>query len=239
MLGSGKERAVTGKAIRQYQMLVRVSEFGAAHAASFPQHTVAAQTFAEVRDAASALAQYAVAQASARSRGSVQPKAAARTRLRQSLRLMSRTARALALDMPGLAHGFRVPRTNGNRALLIAARGFAREAADVADAFSEYGLPSTFLSDLDAEIAALELATDDYESLKSAGVAATALVDVVRARGLASVRRLDAIVANVFRHDAPMMAAWQETRRVGPTRRSAGLDATAAPAPLRLVTNVA
>ena len=72
---------MTGRAIRRYQMLVRVSTFGAEHVAAFPIDTLAAQTFIEVQEAASQLEQHAVMQASARSRDRVHVKAAARSRL--------------------------------------------------------------------------------------------------------------------------------------------------------------
>ena len=60
---------MTGKAIRRYHMLVRVSRFGAEHAASFPSGTLAQRSFAAVAEAAHELEQHAVTQASARSGG--------------------------------------------------------------------------------------------------------------------------------------------------------------------------
>ena len=220
-------------------MLVRVSTFGAEHAAAFPIDTVAARTFVEVQDAASQLEQHAVTQASVRSRDRVYMKAAARTRLRESLRDISRTARALAIDAPGLRHMFRVPRTNGDHALLTAARAMARDATENAEGFIEHGLPATFVTDVDAAVAALEHATSEYESTKQAGAVASAGVDVVLARGRASVRRLDAIVANVCRDDPPMMAAWRLARRVERSGRTASMERRPASVPIRLVTRVA
>ena len=204
---------MTGRAIRRYKMLVRVSAFGADHAAAFPSHTRAARTFDEVRGAVNALQQSIVTQASARARDRVARKAVARKRLRASLRLIGRTARAFAAGTPAIICRFRVPKTNGDRALLSAAHGFAHHARQLATVFVAHELPPTFLADLDAEIAALEQATGDYAVIRQVGAAAAASVDAVLARGLASVRRLDAIVANVFRGDATMLAAWQLARQ--------------------------
>src|SRR6266513_1990332 len=106
-------------------MLVRVSRFGAEHAASFPSGTLAQRSFAAVAEAAHELEQHAVTQASARSGGQAHTKAVVRIRLRGSLRIISRTARAFAIDAPGVVCKFRVPKTNGDHALLNAARGFA------------------------------------------------------------------------------------------------------------------
>jgi hypothetical protein len=230
---------MTGKAIRHYHMLVRVSRFGAEHATSFPSETVGPRTFADVQAAADALRQHALAQASARVRDKVHVKSAARKRLRDTLRAIGRTARALAIDSPGLDLKFRVPKTNGDHALLTAARAVRRDAREFASEFIAHGLPPTFLDDLAEDIRAVDQAGTDYNAVKQAGVAATAGVHAALARGFASVRRLDAIVANVFRDDTPALAVWQLARRVGRGRRSAAPASDEAVAPIRLVTNVA
>jgi hypothetical protein len=195
-------------------MLVRVSTFGAQHAAAFPIDTLAVRTFAEVRDTASQLEQHAVTQASVRSRDRVHAKADARKRLRESLRVISRTARALSIDIPGLRDMFRVPKTNGDHALSTAARVFMGGAGERAADFLAFEHPPTFLADLSAAISAFEEAAYGYHEIKQAATAATAGVGLLLARGLAAVRRLDVIAANVFRADVPMMAAWRQTRRV-------------------------
>jgi hypothetical protein len=227
---------MTGKAIRRYEMLRRVSRFGEEHSASFPPETFGAATFTAVKVAVGALEQHAVAQAVARARDRVIVKAAARNRLRRLLRVIYRTARAIDIDAPAVSCRFRVPKTNGDRALLNAARGVAHDARERMDAFVAHGLAPTFLDDLHDEVNALEQASRDYHAVKQAGVSATAGVDAVLARGLKSVQRLDAIVANVCRDDVQVMAAWLGARRVGrkgrPERAKAGI-------PLRLVTNVA
>jgi len=230
---------VTGKAIRRYQMLVRVSTFGAQHAAAFPIDTLAVLAFAEVRDTASQLEQHAVTQASVRSRDRVHAKVDARKRLRELLRVISRTARALAIDAPGIRHMFRMPRTNGDHALLTAARVMSREAVGIAADFVEHGLPPTFVAEVEAAVAALEHVTGEYYSIKQAGAAATAGVSALLAKGRASVRRLDAIVANVCCDDPPMMAAWRQARRVERSGCSSTMERRATVVPIRLVTNVA
>jgi hypothetical protein len=199
-------------------MLVRVSAFGADRAAAFPPETVAARAFAEVREAAGVIEAHEATQASARARDQVARKSIARKRLRKSLRIIGRTARALAIDAPGMRSRFRVPKTNGDRSLVAAARIFRREAGGLAPEFEAHELPPPFLADLDAEIAAFEQAADEYAAVRQTGTAATAGVDAVLARATTSIRRLDAIVANVFAGDAPTIAAWQLARRVGRKR---------------------
>ena len=230
---------MTGKAIRRYQMLVRVSRFGAEHARSFPSETLAARSFSTVAEVTAALEQHAVTQVSVRSREHPRVKAAARKRLRDSLRVVSRTARALAIDTPDLLGKFRVPKTNGDHALLTAARCIAGAAGELAPEFVAHGLPATFLTDVDAQVKALEHAAGEYDTMKQAGAAATAGVDAMLARGQTAVRRLDAIVANIFKDNQPALAAWQRARRVGRNGRSLTRQSIAPPLPRTLLTSVA
>ena len=227
---------MTGKAIRQYEMLMRVVHFGEEHAISFPGHTFSARLFAEVKEAVCTLEQHALTQISSRPRAGAHLKAAARERLRKSLRAIGRTA--CAIGAPGVSSTFRLPKTSGDHALLTAARAIKHDATEIAADLIGYGLQRTFLADVDAAIAAFEHATGEYESSRQARTAATAGVDAVLARGLASLRRLDALVANVFQDDRQMVAAWRQARRVGRKGRSTQTVAAEA-APIRLLTNVA
>ena len=227
---------MTGKTIRQYEMLTRVVHFGEEHAILFPGHTFAARLFAEVKEAVRTLEQHALTQVSSRPRAGARLKAAAREQLRKSIRAIGRTA--CAIDAPGAARAFRLPKTSGDHALLTAARAIKNDATGIAADLIGYGIQRTFLADVDAAIAAFEDSTSEYESSRQARTAATAGVDAVLARGLASLRRLDALVANVFQDDRQMVAAWRQARRVGRKGRStqAGVAETA---PIRLVANVA
>ena len=221
-------------------MLVRLGRFGTDHATSFPRETVAARAFAEVQAAVDALDQHALAQASARARDKIDQKDLARSVLRDALRAIGRTARALPTDdARALASKFRVPKSSGDHALLTAARAMARAAEDITPAFVDHGLPPSFVAELDGHILALEQASSEYDAVKNAGVAATAGVDAVLARAITSVHRLDVIVANVFRDDAPALAVWRTARRVGQGRRPAGPESTAEVTPIRLLTNAA
>src|SRR5262245_54490968 len=113
---------------RRYEMLLRVNEFGLAHAELFPPTTLGGQAFAAVRTAIEQMDDHAAASAYGRgaARSGTTSRAIARKALREHLDAVSRTARALALDMPGLDDKFRPPRGCGDSTLLIAARAFAR-----------------------------------------------------------------------------------------------------------------
>src|ERR1700752_3618794 len=126
---------MTGRAVRRYEMLVRVSEFGAEHAPSFPPGTVGGRAFAAVREMVAALRRHAVAQTPAQSREHFGQKTKARGRLLESLRVIRRTSRGIAEDIPALRRAFQVPKSSGDRALLTAARAFVHKARDLEGAF--------------------------------------------------------------------------------------------------------
>jgi hypothetical protein len=138
----------------------------------------------------------------------------AREALRDDLDAIVRTARAMALDMPGLDDKFRTPRETSDQAVLNAARAFARDAAPLAGDFIQYDMPEDFLADLEKSISDFEEAIRDHEAGKDTHVAATAGIEAAIDAGLDAVRRLDAIVPNRLRNDPATLALWERARRV-------------------------
>src|SRR5437870_3746571 len=113
--------------IRRYEMLVRVRQFGAAHPDAFPATSLGGQMFAAVGLAVDALDQQGASQVPGlgAAKEATASKAAARAALHETLDAVSHTARALALDTPGLDDKFRLPRSRNDQRLLNAARAFA------------------------------------------------------------------------------------------------------------------
>jgi hypothetical protein len=206
---------------RRYEMLARLSDFGAAHADLFPADSLGGQMFAAARAAVTALGQHAAAEVS--SRGSFDEtqrmKTAARTRLRAALDSIRRTAQAVALDTPGVDGKFRRPR-GGEQALLAAARAFAQDSRAMSTAFVAHGLPSTFVDDLDAVIRAFEAAIHDHAASRAADVAARASFAAALKAGLTAVQRLDAIVPNRLGDDSARYAVWERARQVEQSPRA-------------------
>jgi len=152
-------------------------------------------------------------------------------RLRDALRAISRTAQAIALDAPGLGDKFRMPRTNGEQALLSTGRAFAQDARACAAAFVAHGLPLTFRKDLDAAIRGFETAIRDHAAGRETEVAARAAFDAAMEAALTAVWRLDAIVANRLCDDRTALAAWERARHVDrPLRTRNGAREEVSPA---------
>src|SRR5262245_19981241 len=99
-----KETSMTGVDTRRYEMLVRVRDFGATFADRFPPSSLGGQAFATVKAAVDALSEHAASLMSGKgtAREGTTSKAVTREALRDDLEAIIRTARALALDTPGV-----------------------------------------------------------------------------------------------------------------------------------------
>jgi hypothetical protein len=203
-------------------MFVRVRDFGAEHGAAFPSDSLGKEQFAEVSSVVGVLNQAATSQTSGVS--SVQQATVSRTiareALRESMQAITRTARAMALDTPGLENMFRLPRSGSDQALLIAARAFATEALSLKAEFIRHELAASFIEDLQADIADLERAIGGQNTGRNTHVYATASIETVIERGMHAVRKLDAVVRNKFRDDAATLAAWESARHIESSARS-------------------
>src|SRR5687767_8573987 len=95
--------------IRQYEMLVRVRDFGTAHLERFPESSVAGQAFTTVGHAVKELAEYAIAQMST-TRRTTKARAASRAALLAALDVVSRTARVVEGGETGFQNHFQLPK---------------------------------------------------------------------------------------------------------------------------------
>jgi hypothetical protein len=143
--------------IRRYEMLVRVRDFGNAHADLFPEPGLARPTFAAVTEAVEQLNTHTVAKLSAVQ--GITTKAKARAALLERVEAIGQTGRVIAEKTPGLDGKFAVPSDPSDQALLMTARLFASEAEPLKDQFVEHLMPETFLAEL-------EEATGRFERLR-------------------------------------------------------------------------
>ena len=200
---------------RKYEMLVRVRDFGESYAARFPDSTLAKPLFATVASSIAALqADDMTRQATARG-GGFNTRDAAREDLLQSVEALLVTARAVALDTPGLEDKFgRLPKKPKDQVLLTAARVFAKDAVPLEAAFIAHGMAKTFLADFGAAIDGFDRALRDHDMGKDYNLAARATTDAAFDTGAAAVQKLNAIVVNQLRDDPAAMARWYRDRRV-------------------------
>ena len=207
---------------RRLEMLTRVRDFGATHAAEFPPASFGGEQFAAVGQVVEELTRLATAQSS--SAGSARlgsaNRAAAREELREDLQAIARTARAMSLDVPGLEDKFRLPRSGSDQALLTTARVFAADAVPLKAEFVRHEMPANFIEDLNASISQMEEAIRDQNASKRARKAAVAAIDEAMDRGIEAVRRLDPVVRNKFGARPNVLAEWESARHTQRAPRS-------------------
>lgn len=215
---------------RQYEMMLRVSEFGTQHAADFPSASLGAESLAAIREVIENLKEFDANHLSHRTskRRNTTITGSAREALLDDLRLIARCARAMARRVPAIDDKFRLPKRLSDHALAAMARTFAADAEPFAAEFIRYDLPANFLEDLRADIAGFEQASRNRTAL---GMTATAAADAIDERieaGVSALRDLDAVVRVKYRDDAATLAAWTRASHVErPARAAKAAAATA------------
>jgi hypothetical protein len=217
--------------MRQYEMLVRVRDFGITHGQRFPDPGPARQGFAAVDQAVSELTEFAMAQMAA-TRQTSKARTAARESLIDALEAVSRTARVIAAGQAGFTNTFQLPRRRPAPALLTAGRLFARDAAPAAALFTAHGMPENFVTDLTALVDRFAQAIRARHDGKGESAAARARIEAAISAGMTAARQLDVIVMNHIRDDVAATAAWLQDRRV--VHSKARKEPAAAPTPVAL-----
>ena len=197
---------------RRFDMFNRVQTFGREHAADFAPAGEAAKQF-------TALGPIIEGMESARADqlgGGTTAKAVLLDALRLDLKNIARTGRALAEDDPGLADRFRAPANSSLPALTTAATAYLKELADPAlvARFVAHELPADFVTDLQADLDALDNAQDDQETVRETGVSGTASIDRLVAEGMKAVTCLDAIMHNKYARVPEKLRAWQSASHI-------------------------
>jgi hypothetical protein len=218
---------------RRYEMLVRVRDFGKAHADLFPTASPGGKAFETVEAAVTELGRHAVLKMSSQgaARDSGQRRETARTAVREQIDAISRTADLMAEDKPDVAERFRMPKARNDQALLTAGRLFVRESEAVEAEFLAHGMPSTFRADLNTAVQRFEHALHHRDAGRAGQTAAQAGISAALESGTAAVESLDVIIANRLRGDAVTMAVWERERRVKYPRSAGNVVAAPTPAP--------
>jgi hypothetical protein len=220
---------------RQYEMLVRVRDFGDRYGHLFPTSSVARQNFDTVAAAVKELDAQELTHMAASVSARAERKTTAREALQARLHAISQTARVLAASVPGLDQQFQVPNSASDQTLLTTGRKFARDAEPLSSQFLAHGMPAAFVAELDALVGSFERALRDRGVGREARRAARASTGAALSSGLAAVRSLSAIVTNHLRDDAVARTVWESARRIVYPERAKKRDATPEPAPAPVV----
>jgi hypothetical protein len=218
---------MNAKETRQYEMLLRVRDFGNAHRELFAGSSVAQQAFAAVGRAIDDLTATDMRKMSASISARAGRKTAAREALTDVLLKVSQLVKVLR------ARGqttppFELPESRGDQALLTAGRQFARDAAALEAEFTGHGMAPTHIAGITA---AFEEATRDRGMSRADHTAARTRIQELVSSALLEVRRLDLIIDNELAGDKVIEAVWKQVRRVDDPRRPRTTGAPEPPAP--------
>jgi hypothetical protein len=128
--------------------------------------------------------------------------------LKDAMRDIVNFATVMAPDIDGLENKFRMPRSNGKRNMIAAARVFAVDAVTFKADFINYGMPAAFVENLTAKANALEQTMSEGNRAKESGVGATGELGANAKNIVDLIRGLDPIVRMIYRNDAANLAAW-------------------------------
>ncbi len=128
---------------------------------------------------------------------------------------LARIARAASVEVPEVANLFHVPSRRSNDQGFI---GEVRRLADLAAAnktlFQSFGMPDTFLDDLNASIAEYLASATAANTAVAAHVGATTELDTVAEELLQVIAKLDAMVRFRFRDESGLLSAWTSARNI-------------------------
>ena len=159
----------------QFDMFGRVSDFSSARATDFPATSLSGQKFAAIAGVVDELNTHGAAQAGGKgaAQASTQAIRAGRADIRQKMIALRETATVMEEISPGISANFRVPRTNGDQALISSARASISTATPFKSEFLKREMPATFLEDLVGTIDKFENDVNEKNAHREKHVSAT------------------------------------------------------------------
>jgi hypothetical protein len=203
---------------RQFEMLVRVRNFGNTHTALFASSPVAQQTLAAVSAAVDDLHQTDMQKMSASTAARANARKTARRTLSTLLVNATRLAKHLRADGRTVP-GFVLPASRSDVAMITAGRQFTVDATAFDAEFTGHAIGPAHIA---ATTAAFEAAVNDQGMSRSDHVAARARIHDLIVTAIRGVRRLDVFVAHELGNDNTVQSAWTQLRRVEDPRTSRG-----------------
>jgi hypothetical protein len=207
----------------RYEMFIRVQQFGLENAVDFPAGSIGAKQFVEISAVIGLIEGFAANQSASfgAARFAFVGKDTARENLRGTMSEISRTARSMVYQFPGIDAKFRLPRNRSNTNLLAAARAFESESAAYEADFVAYGLATDFRNELKNEADTFEASIAPTGAALNSQVAWTAELGAVIRRGMIAYRILKGVVKNKYRADVGKLAAWLSASHIEKAPRRA------------------
>jgi len=180
---------MTRRQLVRFEMLRRVRDFGAVHAAQFAEGSAGGQAFATVRTIVDDLGDQAKVKMATRGEG-FRAKKQARLALAHQLDEIARTAKIIARTTLRFDDGFRLPARRNDQVLITAGRLFAEAAEPVGAQFVALGMSETFLTTLRAQLQQFEESIAACEDGSRGQAAANAQIAAALMAGMDAVTRV-------------------------------------------------
>lgn len=203
-----------------YQSFVRILTFAADHTADFAPASPGGKAITELTRVTTALRPHTDGRPGIDASGATTSKEDLVEALREDLKDIARTARAIEAGSPaqsGFAEDYTLPTDRSQRSLIAHARSvlaLVKGNAEIIAQFTAYELPSGFVADLEADLAAFDAATDTQAEDRITGVEDTAAARRLLREGRSAVVQLNASVLNKYRRQPELIAAWKTASRV-------------------------
>lgn len=202
--------------LRRYEMMIRVRDFGANRATDFPAGTQAATLFNKLNTTVTELGNYAASKNASRgiAKQATRRKDVLKESLQELLKTITRTARTIAADHPGLENRFQLPSGLGGRDLLAAAQGMLAHVEPLRADFVGYGIRPDFVEQLRTLTAEFETSLGERSAAAETATATITAIDRMVSEGMETVRRLDVAVRNTLSNDPDAASAWNRASHV-------------------------
>ena len=226
---------------RRYDTFGRVKTFGQVNTADFAAGSEAKLRFTNLGNIITALDQAKAGQ----QRNGTTSKTVLLDALRLDVQNVTRSARAMDQDEPGIAYKFFPPKSGSDGDLITAAdniitrlapapgdnpAALAAKTALVAK-FVAKELPADFVQHLKDDRKAIDDAQDDIEGGDEEGVASTSAVGRLIKDGMKEVNHLDAIMHNKYSRNPDKLRAWDSASHIERAPQREKKSPTPAPAP--------
>jgi len=185
--------------------------FGVKYATDFPPISIGGQQFALVSAAVPTASGLAQAQTSGggQKKAGIKSKAVAYKLLHDDLKAIADGAHSLVLlGTAGLDGKFLMPRNHGAQDMLNAAHAFATDAAAFTTQFVSVGLPATFITQLNTDIAGYETAISTKGAGLTAQGGATGGIEDTTHKAAVALHVLNTIVNNTYKNNPQRLAEW-------------------------------
>jgi hypothetical protein len=213
---------------QQRERFVRIISFAAAHANNFPDGKPAGTHIEELKVVVKKFDDLVGSQdhSEGAGRAATTHKRELVAAVYEDLVGLSRTARALESERPGLHDKFRLPTSKADEATLAAGRAALDDLKgdkELIELFLDYGMPDDFVPDLKRDIEAAQDADAKQDEHTGARREDTLAIAQTIRDGVLAVEKLDAYAQNLYRSDRVLLGAWKsashlEIKRVHPQK---------------------